>query len=221
MDGVLRQAPFEPWGAPVRQNVTRIMQGIRARRAHDGERGAALVEFALVVTLMLTLVLGIVEFSIAWNVKSEGQAAVRSGGRTASALTRSNTLTANAAAAVGAALKSIPSGEPKYVMVYRVAYNGSGAPPGSCGSNCSKFLWNPATKSFNTTTDLGGGWPASAQGNNCSIGNPNQYDQVGVYVNVVHPFIALPNFVPGMGSSVTIDPYSVFRLEPTSSTACS
>ncbi len=220
MDGVLRQAPFELWGSPVRRNVTRIMRSIQARRAEDGERGAALVEFALVVTLMMTLIFGIVEFSIAWNVKSEAQAAVRSGGRTASALTRSNDLTKNAAAAVGAALKSIPAGEPQYVMVYRVAYNGSAAPPGSCGSNCSKFLWNPGTKSFNTANDLGGGWPASAQGNNCSVSNPNQYDQVGVYVNVNHPYVALPNFVPGMGSNVTLDPYSVFRLEPTSSTGC-
>jgi Flp pilus assembly protein TadG len=205
----------------VRQNVTRMMRAIQARRAEAGERGAALVEFALVVTLMMMLVLGIVEFSIAWNVKSEAEAAVRSGGRTASALTRSSTLTTNAAAAVGAALKSIPSGEPQYVMIYRVPYNGSGAPPASCSANCSKFMWNAGTQSFNTTNDLGGGWPASAQGNNCSISDPNQYDQVGVYVNVLHPFIALQNFVPGMGSHVTLDPYAVFRLEPTSSTGCS
>ena len=206
----------------MRQNVTRIMRAMQARRAQNGERGAALVEFALVVTLMLTLVLGIVEFSIAWNVKSEAQAAVRAGGRTASALTRTPDLTKNAAAAVGAALKSIPVNEPQYVMVYRVAYNQSGAPPASCATNCSKFLWNPATKSFTVTNDLGGGWPVSAQGNNCSpsITDPNQYDQVGVYVKVVHPFIALPNFVPGMGSNATLDPYSVFRLEPTSTTAC-
>lgn len=197
------------------------MRAIQARRGEAGERGAALVEFALVVTLMMMLILGIVEFSIAWNVKSEAQAAVRSGGRTASALTRSNTLTANTAAAVGAALKAIPAGEPQYVMVYRVAYNGSGTPPASCSSNCSKFMWNSGTQTFNTANDLGGGWPASAQGNNCSISDPNQYDQVGVYVNVLHPYVALPNFVPGMSSTATLDPHSVFRLEPTSSTVCS
>jgi Flp pilus assembly protein TadG len=205
----------------VRQNVTRMMRAIQTRRGQAGERGAAMVEFALVVTLMMTLVLGIFEFSLAWNVDSQASAAVRAGGRTASALTRSNTLTVNAAAAVGAALKNIPATEPQYVMVYRVAYNASGTPPASCASNCSKFTWNSGTQSFNTTTDLGGGWPATAQGNNCSISDPDQYDQVGVYVNVVHPYIALPNFVPGMGSSVTLGPYSVFRLEPTSSTGCS
>ncbi len=88
MNRVYRQAPFEPWGSPVRQNVTRIMRAMQARRAQDGERGAALVEFALVVVLMMTLVFGIVEFSLAWNVKSQAQAAVRAGGRTASALTQ-------------------------------------------------------------------------------------------------------------------------------------
>jgi Flp pilus assembly protein TadG len=206
----------------VRQNVTRMFRVIQARRAEAGERGAALVEFALVITLLMTLVLGIVEFSIAWNVKADAEAAVRSGGRTASALTRSDALTTNAAAAVGAALKSMPPGEPQYVMIYRVPYNGSGAPPASCASNCSKFMWNSGTQSFNTANDLGGGWPASAQANNCTPGtDPNQYDQVGVYVNVLHQYIGLPNFVPGMGSNVTLDPYSVFRLEPTSVTGCS
>lgn len=198
-----------------------MIRAMQARRAHNGERGAALVEFSLVVILMMTLIFGILEFSLAWSVKSQAQAAVRSGGRTASAMTRSNSLTVNAAAAVGSALKSVDETEPEYVMIYRVAYNGSGAPPASCGSNCSKFAWNPATQDFNTTNDLGGGWPASAQQNNCTAGvGADQFDQVGVYVKVNHPYLVIQNFVPGMANEVTLDPYAVFRLEPSSSTSC-
>jgi len=199
------------------------MRTIRARRAAGDERGAVMVEFALVVVLMLTLVFGIVEFSLAWNVKSQAEAAVRSGGRTASALTRSDSLTVNAADAVGSALKSIDENEPEYVMIYRVPWNGSGAPPaGGCGTNCAQYAWNSATKTFTTSTRMAGsGWPASAQQNNCTPGvGADQFDQVGVYVKVNHPFIVIQNFVPGMANSVTLDPYAVFKLEPSSSTVC-
>jgi Flp pilus assembly protein TadG len=226
MDGVLRQAPFELWGSPVRRNVTRMLQTMQARRAADGERGAVLVEFALVVVLMMTLVFGIVEFSLAWNVKSQASAAVRAGGRTASALTRSDNLTANAADAVGAALKSIPSDEPKYVMVYEVTPGNDGSPPATCAANCAQYRWDAPTQKFITNSRMAGsGWPATAQQNNISCGgNPgvgaDQFDQVGVYVKVDHPFIAIQNFVPGMASTVTLDPHSVFKLEPSSSTAC-
>ncbi len=222
MDGVLRQAPFELWGSPVRRNVTRIMRSIQARRAADGERGAALVEFALVVVLMLTLIFGIVEFSLAWNVKSQAEAAVRSGGRTASALTRSDSLTANAAAAVGSALKSVDENEPDYVMIYRVPWNGDGTPPASCSTSCAQYAWDSSTQQFLTATPMAGDeWPAANQQNNCTPGvGADQFDQVGVYVKVDHPFIVIQNFVPGMADEVTLDPYAVFKLEPSSSLLC-
>jgi Flp pilus assembly protein TadG len=202
--------------------VTRIIRSIRARRAADGERGAALVEFALVVILMMTLIFGIVEFSLAWNVKSQAEAAVRAGGRTASALTRSDSLTANAAAAVGSALKSVDENEPEYVMIYRVPWNGDGSPPTTCGSNCAQYAWDSSAQQFITSSLMAGsGWPATAQQNNCTPGvGADQFDQVGVYVNVDHPFIVIQNFVPGMADEVTLDPHAVFKLEPSSSTAC-
>jgi Flp pilus assembly protein TadG len=207
----------------VRHNVTRWIRTLQTERARDGERGAALVEFALVVILMMTLIFGIVEFSLAWSVKSQAQAAVRAGGRTASAMTRSDSLTANAAAAVGSAMKSINATEPDYVMIYRVPFNGSGAPPASCGSNCAQYDWDDSTQEFTTSSLMAGsGWPAAAQQNNCTPGlGADQFDQVGVYVKVDHPFIAIDNFVPGMANQVTIQPHSVFRLEPSSSTGCS
>jgi hypothetical protein len=193
------------------------------RRGSDGgrERGAAMVEFALVVVILMLLVFGIIEFSLAWNTKSQAQGAVRAGGRIASAMTRSDALTVQAAKAVESTLQSVPADEPVSVMVYRVAPGDSGAPPASCGSNCSEFAWNPATQTFDTDNDLGAGWPAENQQNNCTPDlSADSYDQVGVYVRIEHPFQVLQNFVPGMSDSVTLDPHSVFRLEPSSSAAC-
>jgi Flp pilus assembly protein TadG len=45
------------------------------------ERGAAAVEFALVMPLLLTLVLGIAEFGRAWNIQTTLSAAAREGVR--------------------------------------------------------------------------------------------------------------------------------------------
>jgi Flp pilus assembly protein TadG len=54
----------------------------RVGRAVRSERGAAAVEFALVVPLLVMLILGIVEFSKVYNVQSSLSAAAREGART-------------------------------------------------------------------------------------------------------------------------------------------
>jgi Flp pilus assembly protein TadG len=213
MDGVLRQAPFELWGSPVRRNVTRMMQAMQARRAAEGERGAVLLEFALVVVLLMVLTFGIVEFSLAWNVKTEAQAAVRAGGRGASAMSKDDNLAKNAALAVESVLQSIPDTEPQYVLIYQVKPGESGDRTTCSGaSNCVRYNWTGGTLNISNPV---GSWPASQQ-NSCGT----DLDQVGVYVNVKHPFAVLPGLVPGMANEVTLDPHSVFRLEPSPSASC-
>ena len=51
------------------------------RRRLRGEQGAAAVEFALVMTLLIMLVFGIVEFGRAYNTKIELSGAAREGAR--------------------------------------------------------------------------------------------------------------------------------------------
>jgi Flp pilus assembly pilin Flp len=53
-------------------------------RFEDRERGAALVEFALILPLLIVLVFGIVQFSIAYNRVQGLHAAAREGARLAS-----------------------------------------------------------------------------------------------------------------------------------------
>jgi Flp pilus assembly protein TadG len=54
------------------------------RRFHDSERGAAAVEFALVLPLLILLVFGIIQFSIEYNRAQGLHAAAREGARLAS-----------------------------------------------------------------------------------------------------------------------------------------
>jgi Flp pilus assembly protein TadG len=52
-------------------------------RFHREERGAAVVEFVLVLPLLVMLVFGIVEFSLSYNRQQALHAAAREGGRVA------------------------------------------------------------------------------------------------------------------------------------------
>ncbi|NIH65555.1 Flp pilus assembly protein TadG, partial [Modestobacter marinus] len=64
------------------------MSGTTAWRRHRAgqrllaERGAAIVEFALVLPVLLVLLLGIVEYSLAFNAQATLSAAAREGART-------------------------------------------------------------------------------------------------------------------------------------------
>ncbi|MFA5787821.1 MAG: TadE/TadG family type IV pilus assembly protein [Actinomycetota bacterium] len=57
---------------------------LRRRRAGSGERGASAVEFALILPILILLVFGIIQFSIAYNRTQGLQAAAREGARLAS-----------------------------------------------------------------------------------------------------------------------------------------
>ena len=58
------------------------MRGVRAdRRQQQSRRGAALVEFAIIAPVFLTLVLGTIELGNALRVSNTLSAAVRQGGR--------------------------------------------------------------------------------------------------------------------------------------------
>jgi Flp pilus assembly protein TadG len=60
--------------------MTRLMR-LRKRAAGDG--GQALVEFALILPVLLLMIIGIVEFARAWNIKQVITDAAREGARTA------------------------------------------------------------------------------------------------------------------------------------------
>ena len=61
-------------------NIATLRTALRRR----GERGAAAVEFAIILPILIVLVFGIVEFSIAYNHQQGLHAAAREGARVAS-----------------------------------------------------------------------------------------------------------------------------------------
>jgi len=185
---------------------------VRTRRRGD-QRGAVLVEVAIVLPVLMTVVLGVIEYSSAYHDSSVTADAARAGGRVAAAQALNPAQATNAAGAVSGALQSLPAAAPQEMWFYKAnanGYPGNGTTFTTCSANCIKYLWLPASKTFDTANPQGGGWAASSE-NVCT----QPFDEVGIYVKINHAFITKL-----FGVSVTLTEHSVFRLEPTSLATC-
>lgn len=187
--------------------------GKRGAFDRASERGAVLVEAAIIMPLVLIITFGMIEFSSAYQSSSAATAAARAGARVASAEAKNSNYAIDAAKAATSALHVIPNNEPVEMWVYQD--DGNGYPPSgnftTCSTNCIKYPWNTSTKSFDTTSPGGGGWPAAAQ-NACQQAG---WDSVGVYVKVNHKFLTKL-----FGANITLADHAIFRLEPAPTNQC-
>ena len=104
------------------------------------------------------------------------------------------------------AVPTLPSDVPQELWIYKAnsqGYPGSGSSFSSCATNCIKYTYNPASKSF-VASPGGGGWPASTH-QVCT----QPYDEIGVYVKLNHHFVTRL-----FGADVTLTDHAVFRFEP-------
>lgn len=187
----------------------------RHRRARArGERGAVLVETAILIPVIVLITFGLIEFSSAYQSASVASGSARAGARTASAEALLSTYAVDAATAAATALHTVASDEPVEMWIYKANANGY---PGtltdfsSCSTNCIKYNWVKATKTFDTANPLGGGWPASTQ-HAC---DSSTWDSVGVYVKLNHKYITKL-----FGAGINLTDHAVFRLEPAPTQLC-
>lgn len=172
-----------------------------------------LVETAILLPVLIIVVFGIIEWSSAYHDSSVTADAARAGGRIASAESLNPDYALDAASSVAAALQSLPSNEPQQMWIYKAnstGYPGTETSFSSCDVNCIKYVWQPASKTFDTAAPQGDGWPSSSQ----QVCN-EPFDEIGIYVQVQHDFIT--NL---FGASVSLTDHSVYRLEPTSLASC-
>ena len=185
------------------------------------QRGAALVEAALVLPVMVALVVGIMEFGLLFTSYSTTTASTRSGARLGA--TRYATVTADqrlteantVAAAVAADLTVLNNAVPVGMVIYRVNPSSTEGLPvggfpganmaGGCTSNCIRYAWNDSTKAMDRVS---GTW---ANPDACGV----VVDSVGVFVQTKHDFIT------GMlGSHRFVGGHTVMRLEPLPTDQC-
>jgi hypothetical protein len=202
-------------GASTRRTgwLRRSFGRLRARiGSEDAQRGAVAVEFAIIAPVLVVLTFGVIEFSSAYHDKSAAADAARAGARAGSAMATQSGFAAATASAVSAAVSTLPASEPQELWIYKAnsqGYPGSGSSFSSCGSNCIKYSYSPASRTF--VPSGGGGWSASTQ-QACT----QPFDEIGVYVKLNHTFVTKL-----FGTSVTLTDHAVFRFEPVASSQCS
>ena len=185
------------------------------RRKREGQRGAVLIEAAIVMPLLITLVMGIIEFGMVFSDMQTVGASSRAGARSAVAYSRQLGYDTQAVDAVASALTARTTGTPLELWIYKVASTGTaktnGAPEGypnfeNCTTYCQKYTWNGTSWVKDPSTT----WLFSSM-NACTL----PLDELGVRVKVRH------TMVTGMfGSSITLTDKSIMRLEPQPLSVC-
>lgn len=175
------------------------------RRNRDGERGATAVETAVVIPVLLLLLVGIIEFGLAFKDQLAITSAVRAGARIAAAEPRYANFAQDAANAVAKEGAAVDLADVQALWVYQADSTGhpvgAGGSFDSCSSNCIKYSYDGATKSF---VQASGAWPAANQ-NACQ----GQQDSIGVYLQFKHTGMTTMIF-----DSLGLSSYTVMRLEP-------
>jgi Flp pilus assembly protein TadG len=196
--------------------VTTFGRALRAWRARRDERGATIVEAAIILPLLILLTFGAIEFGIGFRDSAAVASSTRSGARIASALTAQPSFEANAKLSVSDSLKDLLHATPQVMVIYQANANGdpnAGTPGnGYAGcTNCFRYTWDAANKVWSSNLS-GDTWTAAEQQ---TAACANTLPSVGVYVR------ASQSFITGLfGASKTFDHKTVMRLEPVSSGQC-
>jgi hypothetical protein len=182
-----------------------------------GERGAALVELALIVPILVMLVVGIAEFGFGYRDRLTVQTATRTGARVGSSLGDDPQADYNILQGVRSALGSISTTNIDKIIVYKSATADgavpstcltSGSQAGSCNVYDASALTAPSTSFGCGSGDLDTSWcPTSRVVLQAASSGP---DYLGVYLQVRH------NFFSGfLGTrQLTLKDKAVLRLEP-------
>ncbi len=183
-------------------------QGKVNGRRGRGERGAAMVEFAIIAMVLLTLAIGAFEMGMAWSDSQLVTQAARTGARSASQLGTNAAADSFSVESIEAALGSLGGNVTRIVVFEANAADGSmpsacetATPPGIAGS-CSIY---DGTDFGTYASWVDGSWTPSARQN--SFDNA---DFVGVTIEVERPYMT------GLfGSTVfNMSDTAVMRIEP-------
>ena len=166
-----------------------------------------LIEAAIVMPLLLTLVMGIIEFGMVFSDMQTVGSSTRAGARAAVAYSRQDGYDIQAVDAVTAALTARTSGTPQEMWIYKV---GSGTEPSTpgCAADCRHYVWDSTTETW--VYQAGSDWLFTDM-QACKL----PLDHLAVRVKVKH------DMVTGLfGDSITLTDTTVMRLEPQPLSVC-
>ena len=190
-------------------------------RSGDDELGAALVELAVMLVLVIVIAFGIVEFGSAWNRKLQMETASRAGSRVGSSLGNTRLADYGLLQAVKSALNDIGLGNVDYVVVFKSTTANGDRPAGcdgnsptsqlgSCNVYTGSYLQTMSQSDFTGTTSCTGTspdrfWCPTTRQNVQSIGA----DYLGVWVRA--RYVTITNV---FNSPFYLSSAAVMRLEP-------
>jgi Flp pilus assembly protein TadG len=190
---------------------------MRARRRGD-ERGAALVEAAIIIPLVVLLTFGAIEYGFAFNEQGTIHNASRNAARAASTQPDASAAAFEASAtnALDPALQNLANGRPLEAWIYKAVESppGSGmfVRPSSCTTDCRRYAdWDGAT----FATAAGDTWDDSERAA-CA----GATDRVGVYVRVQHDFLTGLPLTASASNSLTMTSNTIMALEPSPLSPC-
>jgi TadE-like protein len=214
-----------------RPGATRRPQLLRRR----DQRGAAMVEFALILPLVLLLTFGAIDFGFAFSDAAGIKSATRSGARIGSALSKQGGQLQSIANAVNASLGNSVRAQAVELIIYT-------APPGGFdASSCSGAT--PGTRSTVLTAGPSGicydqtilpgdpdnfvpgktnddNWDAATHYEDAcpAVGNVPSTWKLSVVVKAQYPFLT-PGIL-GVAKNLNFTEQVVIDLEPTSAGSC-
>jgi Flp pilus assembly protein TadG len=184
---------------------------LRCRRRARGEDGTVLIEGAIAGLLFFTVLLGVVEFGLAFFDYLTTSNMSRVGARTGSTLGHTTAADYQILLQVKAATSSMPTNSIQAIVVYKASGIG-GAPTAACKTASSAAdkcnFYTPSNFStplatFNCTT-IDQYWCPTTRKDAAS--DPPDY--LGVYIRVLHP-----NVTKLFGSSYLYEDFTVIRVE--------
>jgi hypothetical protein len=199
--------------------VTRLVR----RRRHagtDAERGAVLVEAALVLPVFLLFVFGIIEMGLYMSASATTTSATRSGARYASAnfgVSLDEDAAHDVRDIVTDDLDALHGNDaPVKLYIYRATTDGF--PWGQtdfddCPLRCYRYTWNGSEFDYEESSP---GWSSPDA---CISEDDSELDSIGVYVEVRHQFITgyLGSF---LGDDSLLAEKTVSQLEPLPLSQC-
>ena len=182
----------------------------------EAQRGAALVEFAILAPVLILLIFGALEYGLLFKDYLSISNTTRAGARVGSAAGSGADTDWQILQAVKTAAAALPSGANSLdaIVVYRSSATG-GAPPATCltgpsaASGCNRYVQADLTR---PVTDFG-----------CAAASPDRYwcpttrsdsqsagpDYVGVWVQTTHGFVTKL-----FGTSRALRDSVTMRIEP-------
>jgi Flp pilus assembly protein TadG len=201
----------------------------RRRFGHRDERGAAMVEFALILPLVLMLTFGAIDFGFAFSDAAGIKSATRSGARIGSALSKQGGQLQSIANAVNASLGNSVRAQAVEFVVYTAPPGGFSAPSscadGTVTASASSICFDqviPANAPDNFTPGAtnDAAWDAAVHYEDAcpAIGNVPSTWKLSVAVKAQYPFLT-PGIL-GVAKNLNFTEQVVIDLEPTSTGNC-